>query len=124
MPLPAEAVLIVLSGAERSLGMPPHRLREHFALVLAYICLWVGKTARLQDSTTLLAASDFGIDHRFLWLRLTEKQRKHLGSRRVVRIPVAPPPSQGVPSAIPRAVALARRFLHSKEEALERISVP
>ena len=92
--------------------MPLHRLREHFAVVLAYLYLFMGR----QDSTTLLAASDFGIDHQFLWLRLTEKQRKHLGHRRIVRIPVAPPPSRGVTSAIPRVVALARRFLRSKQE--------
>lgn len=67
-----------------------------------------------QDSTTLLATNDFGIDHNYMWLRLTEKQCKHVSLRRIVRIPINPPQSHGVPSAVPDVVDLARRFLESK----------
>eukprot|EP00967_Tisochrysis_lutea_P128417 scaffold219589_cov22-Tisochrysis_lutea.AAC.1 len=67
-----------------------------------------------QDSTTLLATNDFGIDQNYMWLRLTEKQRKHVASRRIVRISIDPPPSHGVPSAVPDVVRLAHRFLACK----------
>jgi len=67
-----------------------------------------------QDSTTLLRSSDFGIDSAYLWLRLTEKQRKHVSTRRIVRIPIAPPPSNNVPSAIPQIVRLAHMYMSAK----------
>lgn len=34
--------------------------------------------------STLLVTSDFGVDEHLLWVRVTEKQRKHHGTRRIM----------------------------------------
>ena len=114
IPLPAPDALQVLQDTLS--WQPPASpvaaarfYRDRFALVLAFV--FMGR----QDSTTGLRTHDFGVDSRFVWLRLQEKQRKHHAERRIVRIPLSPPPAARIPSAIPQLAALASLFLNAKE---------
>ena len=104
IPLPAPAVEAVLDDTLARLTS--HRpdlhprpwavfLRARFSFLLAF--LFMGR----QDSTTLLRREDFGLSDSHMRLRLWEKQRKHSGERRIVRIPRSPPPSHGFPSRVP-----------------------
>ena len=104
---------IALELAEALSCAPLSELRESFSVVLAY--LFAGR----QDSAVALRSLDFGIDQagRFFWLRLTEKGKRRLRVRRVVRLPLDQRPVQGHESALPRVAALAARYLAGRVAA-------
>jgi len=83
-------------------------LRRRYAFVLSFV--FFGR----QDSTTALASCDHGIDANFIWLRLTEKQKRSQPHRRVVRLPLDAPPSNGHASALPDLAALGRAYLEAR----------
>ena len=83
-------------------------LRRRYAFVLSFV--FFGR----QDSTTALASCDHGIDANFIWLRLTEKQKRSQPYRRVVRLPLDAPPSNGHASALPDLAALGRAYLEAR----------
>ena len=113
VPLPADVAIGVLELAEASPCAPLPELRESFSVMLAY--LFAGR----QDSAVALRSPDFGIDQagRFFWLRLTEKGKRRLRVRRVVRLPLDQRPVHGHESALPRVAALAARYLASRVAA-------
>lgn len=55
-----------------------------------------------------LRTRDFGVDERFIWLRLTEKGRKGTVVRRVLHLDLA---AAGDGSALPRVAALGISYL-------------
>ena len=71
----------VASGAEaaRETSPPPP---SSVSVVLG--SLFAGRT----DTTVHLRAEDFGVTADFLWLRLTEKGKRGLALRRVIRLPI------------------------------------
>ena len=117
IPLPASASMAILGDGEAAVAAAfdrgPRearlqrlgRLRRALALTLA--SLFCGR----QDSAVHLRTGDFGVDDDFIWLRLTEKMRRRLRWRRVVRLPLAQQPVRGQASALPRVAALARVYL-------------
>ena len=118
VPLPAEHALRAITDAlaklpewrlrlsERALA---EQLRRRFATALAFV--FMGR----QDSAVHLAASDFGIDSDFIWLRLTEKMKRGQALRRIIRLPLGASPAGGVPSALPQLAALGRAYLLARE---------
>ena len=110
IPIPAPAVIAILADAERA-EAPISSLRESLGIALA--ALFAGR----QDSCVHLRSEDFGVDDDFIWLRLTEKGRRHTALRRVVRLPLAQLAVRGHESALPRVAALARRYLQERKLA-------
>ncbi|KAL1530324.1 hypothetical protein AB1Y20_001233 [Prymnesium parvum] len=80
-------------------------LRRRYAVLLAYA--FMGR----QDSCISLLTADHGLDDDFLWLRLTEKQKRSSSFRRVVRIPTRPSTAHGHQSVIPHLAHVARQFI-------------
>ncbi|KAL1530472.1 hypothetical protein AB1Y20_001374 [Prymnesium parvum] len=64
-----------------------------------------------QDSCVSLLREDHGVDHQYLWLRLTEKQKRSSRFRRIVRIPIARASVRGHASVIPALATVARAFV-------------
>ena len=91
------------------------RLREHFALSLG--SLFSGRS----DSTVHLRVADFGVDSAFMWIRLSEKGKRHLVVRRVVRLPLRTEPVHGEQSALPRVASLASRYLRARTEVWDQV---
>ena len=83
-------------------------LRRRYAFTLSFV--FFGR----QDSTTALASCDHGIDADFIWLRLTEKLKRNQSHRRVVRLPLDAPPSNGHASALPELAELGRAYLDAR----------
>ena len=110
IPIPASAVLAIVADAEQA-NAPLSTLRASLAVALAAI--FAGR----QDSCVHLRSEDFGVDEDFIWLRLTEKERKHLALRRIVRLPLAQLSVHGHASALPRVAALARCYLQERKLA-------
>ena len=88
-----------------------HALRRHFAVGLG--SMFAGR----QDSCVHLRLADFGVGDTHMWLRVTEKGKRGLALRRVIRIPLDAPPSDGHPSILPELAALARRYLAARRRA-------
>ena len=105
VPLPAEAVEIILADAEACVDADIARLRGGLAICLAY--LFAGR----QDSAVHLRSCDFGADASFIWLRLTEKGKRRLRVRRIVRLPLAQRQVEGAASVLPRVARLARYYI-------------
>ena len=119
IPLPAEVVASVLldslervqrAAAGDCLAPRPwaELLRRRYAFVLSFV--FMGR----QDTSTMLASVDHGIDDKFIWLRLTEKMRRHRVERRVVRLDRRSPPSHGFPSLLPQLAELGLAYLSAK----------
>ena len=108
VPLPCEHVLTILSHGESAAasgvrdGATLGVVRRAFGLVLT--SLFAGR----QDSGVHLRTRDFGVDERFIWLRLTEKGRKGTVVRRVLHLDLA---AAGDGSALPRVAALGISYL-------------
>ena len=86
-------------------------VRQHLAITLAF--LFMGR----QDIYSHLSISAWTTRTFGSGRRKSNAQRKHHAhaQRRIVRIPVNPPPSHGIPSAIPRQiVVLARRYMRMR----------
>ena len=66
-----------------------------------------------QDSGVHLRSCDFGVDATHMWLRLTEKGRKGMVLRRVLRIALS-----GARSAPQRVAALASAYLEARTRSL------
>ena len=77
-----------------------------------------------SDSTVHLRAADFRVSEDFIWLRLTEKGKRHTAIRRVVRLPLRSAPVEGCASALPRVALLARRFLLARRLAWQHARLP
>ena len=105
MPLPAEAPIFFLDDADQQPDGALRVLREYAALTLT--SLFSGR----QDSSVHLTSSDLRVTDTEIWLRLTEKGKRHQRVRRIVRLPLDQPPVHGVASALPRVAALLRRYL-------------
>ena len=120
VPLAASAAVAVLQDGEAAALHDLRRQRRSLAIMLA--ALFCGR----QDSAVHLRSLDFGIDHGggFIWLRLAEKGKKHLVTRRVVRLPLSPQPVHGYPSLVPRIAALASRYLEAREATLSELYAP
>lgn len=120
VPLPADAVMRILQStlaARPSLEQRPPRerlafLRRRYAVVLAFV--FMGR----QDSCVHLRADDHGIDDSFLWLRLTEKQKRGWRFRRVIRLPLTAHAVRRHASALPLLAQLGRAYLAAREAAL------
>ena len=120
VPLPADAVMRILQStlaARPSLEQRPPRerlafLRRRYAVVLAFV--FMGR----QDSCVHLRADDHGIDDSFLWLRLTEKQKRGWRFRRVIRLPLTAQAVRRHASALPLLAQLGRAYLAAREAAL------
>lgn len=104
-PLPAEAPIAFLDDADQQPDGALRVLREYAALTLT--SLFSGR----QDSSVHLTSSDLRVTDTEIWLRLTEKGKRHQRVRRIVRLPLDQPPVHGVASALPRVAALLRRYL-------------
>ena len=85
-------------------------LRSFFSMVLG--SLFSGRS----DSTVHLRTTDFGVDPDFMWIRLTEKGKRHTCVRRVVRLPQSCRPVHGEQSALPQVADLARAWLRVHAE--------
>lgn len=94
------------------------RLRGSAAIALTSI--FAGR----QDSAVHLRTQDFGFDQQFIWLRLTEKGKKHHVVRRIVRLPLSQRAVAGHPSALPRVAALLRRYCDARTAAVGGGEVP
>jgi hypothetical protein len=112
-PLPAAAAVAVLEHGLAVVrrgrgGTTPvahaARLRACYALVLTF--LFMGR----QDSSVSLLDIDHGIDGDFIWLRLTEKQKRRQAYRRVVRLPLRWQPPNGHRSRLPDVATLGRAY--------------
>ena len=68
-----------------------------------------------QDSGVHLRTRDFGVDSRFIWLRLTEKGKKGHVVRRVLHLDLA---AAGAASALPRVAALGQYYLDLRRSLL------
>ena len=114
VPLPAAAAVRILEDAEAATSHDLRRLRRGLAVLLA--ALFCGR----QDSAVHLQSADFSVDRDggFIWLRLAEKGKKHLVTRRVVRLPLSQQAVHGHKSLLPRVAALADRYLAAREAAL------
>ena len=60
------------------------------------------------------------MDSAFIWLRLSEKMKRGQALRRVVRLPLAAPPVQGHPSALPALASLGRAYLAARTQLCEQ----
>jgi len=117
VPLPPEAAGTILA---RTLALLEQRrselgrlafaqwLRRRFAILLTYAFL--GR----QDSSVHLQAEDFGVDDLALWLRISEKQKRGMALRRVIRLPLRAAPCRGHQSAIPALAQLGRAYLDAR----------
>jgi integrase len=104
-PLPADDLAAILAATE---ALPDHQLaqlREGCAVSLT--ALFAGR----QDSAVHLRSADLSVSSSEMWLRLTEKGKRQLSVRRIVRLPLDQPPVRGIASALPRVAALLRRYL-------------
>lgn len=126
IPLPADIVEEVLDDTLQLIRSEPPALaprpwaallRRRFCFLLSF--LFMGR----QDTSTSLASMDIGIDDHFVWLRLAEKQRRHLPERRIVRISRHPPPGPHGPSRVPCIAAVAQAYIAAKD-ALGRGPTP
>ena len=119
IPLPAEVVASVLldslervrrAAAGDCLAPRPwaELLRRRYAFVLSFV--FMGR----QNTSIMLASVNHGIDDKFIWLRLTEKMRRHRVERRVVRLNRRSPPSHGFPSLLPQLAELGLAYLAAK----------
>jgi len=70
---------------------------------------------RRQDTSTSLAAADIGIDADYIWLRISEKMRRHHAERRIVRISRNPPPGPHGPSRVPCIATVGLAYIAAKE---------
>ena len=108
VPLPCEHLVTILERGESAshrIGYGLERLRAvRGPLGISLTSLFAGR----QDSGVHLRTSDFGVDDRFIWLRLTEKGKKGHVVRRVLHLDLA---AAGADSALPRVAALARYYL-------------
>ena len=113
VPLPASAAVHILEDAEAAATCDLRRLRRGLAVLLA--ALFCGR----QDSAVHLRSCDFDVDRAggFIWLRLSEKGKKHLVTRRVVRLPISQRSVHGHSSLLPRVAALAERYLAARAAA-------
>ena len=119
VPLPAEAVMRILQSTLAALPSLERRqprerlafLRRRYSVVLAFV--FMGR----QDSCVHLRADDHGIDDSFLWLRLTEKQKRGWRFRRVIRLPLTAHAVRGHASALPLLAQLGRAYLLAREAA-------
>ena len=111
VPLPAYAVHLVITDGEDACELT--QLREAAAIALA--ALFLGR----QDSAVHLRTEDIGLEPYHIWLRLTEKGRKHKSWRRIVKLPLDQPPVRGVASVLPRVAALLHRVRDEKGEEQE-----
>jgi hypothetical protein len=118
VPLPAEAVIAVIADGEVASEHELERLRGSAAIALTSI--FAGR----QDSAVHLRTQDFGFDQQFIWLRLTEKGKKHHVVRRIVRLPLSQRAVAGHPSALPRVAALLRRYCDARTAAVGGGEVP
>jgi len=110
-PLPAEAPLAFLAAAEAAPDAGLQRIRGLAALVLT--ALFAGR----QDTCVLLRSADVGVSAEEIWLRLSEKGRKHTSVRRIMRLPLTPLSTHGHPSALPRVGDLLRRYFELRRRA-------
>ena len=93
IPLPPEAILSILTAAEASTaGLPA--LRRASALSLT------GLFAGRSDTSVHLRSEDVQLTPDFIWLRLTEKGKRHRSVRRVVRLPLSQRAIDGVMGAV------------------------
>ena len=120
VPLPASAAVRILEDAEAAAAHDLRRLRRGLAVLLA--ALFCGR----QDSAVHLRTCDFDVDRdgSFIWLRLAEKGKKHLVTRRVVRLPLSQQSVRGHTSLLPRVAALAERYLAAREAVSAGHMVP
>ena len=120
VPLPASAAVRILEDAEAAAAHDLRRMRRGLAVLLA--ALFCGR----QDSAVHLRSCDFDVDRDggFIWLRLAEKGKKHLVTRRVVRLPLSQQSVRGHTSLLPRVAALAERYLAAREAVSAGHMVP
>lgn len=112
IPMPAYAILRILVDGEDTSEL--RHLREAAAITLT--ALFLGR----QDSAVHLRTEDIGLDEPgHIWLRLTEKGRKHKRMRRVIKLPLDQEPVRGVASALPRIAELLQLFAAQKGAATE-----
>jgi hypothetical protein len=118
VPLPADVVERVLRStlallSERRRVMDERAfcrwLRRRYAIVLTFI--FMGR----QDSSVHLRARDHGVDDDFIWLRLTEKQKRGWRWRRIVRLPLSARAVGGHASLLPLVARLGRAFLAARK---------
>ena len=110
IPLPPEAIISILTAAEASTAALP-ALRRASALTLT------GLFAGRSDTSVHLRSEDVQITPDFIWLRLTEKGKRHRSVRRVVRLPLSQRAIDGVASAVPRVAALLQRYFDARDAA-------
>jgi hypothetical protein len=115
VPLPASAVIAVIADGEAAADHELARLRSDAAIALT--SLFAGR----QDSAVHLRTRDFGVDEQFVWLRLTEKGKKHHVVRRVVRLPLSQQPTAGHSSALPRVAALLQRYCDARARCVRAL---
>ena len=115
VPLPCEHALTILEAGEGvasgGIDSPEqlHAVRRAFGLLLT--ALFAGR----QDSGVHLRTEDFGFDEDHIWLRLTEKGKKGMVVRRVLKLHVS---RAGGTSAIPRVRALGASYLAARSRSL------
>jgi hypothetical protein len=108
-PLPAEAVLDIIKDGESAPLSAVPRVREDAAIALT--SLFAGR----QDTSVHLRSCDVRVSASEIWLRLSEKGKRHRRFRRVVRLPLAQTSAAGVPSAVPRVAALLQHYFALRE---------
>ena len=115
IPLPCEHLLTILRHGESAYSGLQHgveRLRAvRGTFGIALTSLFAGR----QDSGVHLRTRDFGVDSRFIWLRLTEKGKKGHVVRRVLHLDLA---AAGAASALPRVAALGQYYLDLRRSLL------
>ena len=115
VPLPCEHALTILEAGEGvasgGIDSPEqlHAVRRAFGLLLT--ALFAGR----QDSGVHLRTEDFGFDEDHIWLRLTEKGKKGMVVRRVLKLHVS---RAGGTSAVPRVRALGASYLAARSRSL------
>lgn len=113
IPLPCEHLLSILALGEAAAGgggiAGLRAMRGPLGISLT--SLFAGR----QDSGVHLRTRDFGVDDRFIWLRLTEKGKKGHVVRRILHLDLA---AAGAASALPRVAALACHYLDLRRRLL------
>ena len=123
IPLPAPATMAILADGEAAAAdatAPSRLLRLRRSLALVLAAMFCGR----QDTCALLRTDDFGVDDDFIWLRVSEKMKKRMRWRRIIRIPLAQRRVCGHTSAVPRVAALAVQYLAAREAACASAGLP
>ena len=120
VPLPAEALVgIVHDGEAACIAGAPATLRDDLAICLT--ALFAGR----QDTGVSMYTSDFGVEHGVcMWVRLTEKGKRGLALRRVLRLSLTAAPVHGHASILPRIAALAEAYTCMRSELCAARGVP